>query len=385
MILSSCNNLSSDSMVKVKVSCDYHSSENCFVEDMVEYKNVANKQQYKCRVCIEHDNQGAEYFDRTCMAVIDTKEKAYLLGWIASIQHTKQELEDGTVVMKISKNELDSIELLQKQKIMCSWWFEITLRANNIYFIIRSTQIWNDICRHMNSISLLPTEELKWDFIRGFFERSGKIEFNPPMCTMPFNDTVHEFVTIPFKREFNDVLYYETNAIDFLGKIYQKSTSCRLERQFHRYIHLLKPLSTCYVYKTSPNAILPCKNKVSDVGYDLSVIREEKRFLNNIILYDTGIKIRVEHGMYAEVVPRSSLSKSGYMLANSIGIIDPSYNGRILIALIKVDPTAPEIQLPFRCCQLIFRKQIHCEMIEVAEDFENTFRGEGGFGSTGLR
>lgn len=65
--------------------------------------------------------------------------------------------------------------------------------------------------------------------------------------------------------------------------------------------------------------------------------------MNNTILYDTGIKINVKYGYYAEVVPRSSLSKSGYMLANSIGIIDNSYRNNIFVALTKINPDAPDI------------------------------------------
>jgi dUTPase len=39
------------------------------------------------------------------------------------------------------------------------------------------------------------------------------------------------------------------------------------------------------------------------------------------------------------------------MMANSIGIIDPGYIGSIMIALTKVDESAPDIQLPMRCAQ----------------------------------
>jgi dUTP pyrophosphatase len=91
----------------------------------------------------------------------------------------------------------------------------------------------------------------------------------------------------------------------------------------------------------------------------------------------------VNQGLYAEIVPRSSLSKSGYMLANSIGIIDCSYKGNLYIALTKIDNTMPDLTLPFRCCQLIFREQIHVDLEEVTSFEEQTSRGSGGFGSTG--
>jgi len=159
--------------------------------------------------------------------------------------------------------------------------------------------------------------------------------------------------------------------------------------QYQKYVDLLCTpwqskfnLPVCSVFKADENAIIPSKAKESDAGYDLTVIREVKKLTGNVTLYDTGIKVAVPHGFYCEVSPRSSLSKSGYMLANSIGIIDRSYTGNILIALAKIDPDSPDIQLPFRCCQLIFRHQIHVEMSMTTDELNITARGEGGFGST---
>lgn len=387
MIATACDNLSPDSRARVTAQCDFCTSENCCLEETVEYRDVVTDPRYKCTECRQHEEGGNDFFDRGFMAQVDTEEKAYFLGWIAAMEREKEERENGTVAIKITKRKLDSIESLH----LCSWWFEITLRSNSIYFIIHSSQVWKDICRYLECgcISLLDTDDLRWHFIRGYFECSGFIQLSPPVCNMPFYESIQEFVAIPSRKWNNDLEFRDTNAIDFLGKIYEQAGTCRVEREYKLYTSLLQPkppiciLPHCQVYKTSPDAILPSKNKTSDVGYDLSIIRKEKELLNNVVLYDTGIKIRVKNGIYAEVVPRSSLSKSGYMLANSIGIIDPSYNGRILVALVKIDPTAPDLQLPFRCCQLIFRNQVHCEMIEVAEDFEQTARGEGGFGSTG--
>ena len=71
------------------------------------------------------------------------------------------------------------------------------------------------------------------------------------------------------------------------------------------------------------------------------------------------------------------------MLANSIGIIDPSYQGTLKIVLIKIDDELPDIELPFKCCQLILRKMIHYELNEVSKDnLIETNRSSGGFGST---
>ena len=135
--------------------------------------------------------------------------------------------------------------------------------------------------------------------------------------------------------------------------------------------------------KTDDMAVLPSKVRQSDVGYDLTVIKEHKKFNSRTTLYDTGLKISVKNGFYAEIVPRSSLSKSGYMLANSVAIIDPDYTGNLYIALVKVCDDAEDITLPFRCCQLIFRPHIQANIIEVTDKLTETDRGEKAFGSSG--
>ena len=138
----------------------------------------------------------------------------------------------------------------------------------------------------------------------------------------------------------------------------------------------------CLVAKTRPDAIIPFKTNDTDVGYDLTIIDIKKEIHETCTLYTTGIVIKPRVGYYTEIVPRSSIIKSGYMLANSVGVIDNTYTGELMIALIKVNPDAKPIELPFRGFQLIFRKQEEAEF-ELVDDVVETIRGNGGFGSTG--
>ncbi len=195
---------------------------------------------------------------------------------------------------------------------------------------------------------------------------------------VPF-DELHTSVDNGITVEFQGC-----NAIDFLGAV------CPADYRFNRWL-LYRPgifmrnIPDCLVTLADPRAVLPSKVRASDAGYDLTIISEAKRFNKKTVLYDTGIKIKLPHGMYAEVVPRSSLSKTGYVLANSVGIIDNSYRGNIYVALCKVDDDAPDIELPFRCAQLIFRQQVFVDIVE--NDGRGlalqTARGENGYGSTG--
>jgi dUTP pyrophosphatase len=131
-------------------------------------------------------------------------------------------------------------------------------------------------------------------------------------------------------------------------------------------------------------AVIPTKAHPSDIGFDLTAIDVAKNISDRITLFETGIRVSPPEGYYIEILPRSSLSKTGYMLANSVGIIDPEYTGTLKIALIKIDNELVNIKLPFTRCQLVLRKAEYVEMIQV-ENFGTTSRGDGGFGSSDNR
>ena len=132
--------------------------------------------------------------------------------------------------------------------------------------------------------------------------------------------------------------------------------------------------------KAHPHAIAPCKSHASDSGFDLWLIKH-LRTEQGVAWYDTGIAVQPPDGYYFELFGRSSIAKSGYMLANNVGIIDSAYRGTIQVALLKVNPDAPALTLPCRLVQIIPRQLVHLHPVEV-ESLHWTSRGSGGFGST---
>jgi len=142
----------------------------------------------------------------------------------------------------------------------------------------------------------------------------------------------------------------------------------------------MSPVTVSFV-KHSSDAITPCNANPSDVGYDLVAIKRVKKLGDKCVMYDTGISVSVPEGYYTEIVSRSSIVKTGWMLANGVGIIDPDYTGSLKICLIQIDPKAEELELPFKVCQLLIRKAEYATFVEV-ETLEKTIRGDGGFGST---
>jgi len=138
------------------------------------------------------------------------------------------------------------------------------------------------------------------------------------------------------------------------------------------FLQIIKQLNT---------AILPKKAHSTDIGFDIHCISLKKKLGNETYLYDTGLKIKPPKGYYVEIIPRSSISKSGFILANNTGIIDPDYTGNLYVALTKIDKTKPNLTLPFKLVQLVIRKQ-YSFPLKIVDKFKETKRGDGGFGST---
>ena len=133
----------------------------------------------------------------------------------------------------------------------------------------------------------------------------------------------------------------------------------------------------------SDDAIMPSKN-IIDVGYDLTIVGVSKQLTQMTTMFESNVSLVIPIGYYVELVARSSLSKTGYMLANSVGIIDPGYTGTIKVPLIKVDQSAPDIELPARVAQLILKPYTVSHGYNANEEnLVETSRGGGGFGSTG--
>lgn len=330
---------------------------------------------------------------------IDADEKAYILGWIAS---------NGLVSKKgfsISVNMKDIDILYSISNYICKN-LPISLYGNKVALIVDSNQISCDICKHLlflfnkksnsEKFSFLKCDKLKWAFIRGFFDASGIIsDINSyPKCNIsnPSNTIltiIYEFVSIPGYLGNNKIEWNGNNALDFLGNIYN-NVSLKSKRKYEQYIdwclcqpNLLNIRSDKFKWtKTDKDAFPPLKSRVSDAGYDITIIKKAK-VVGDVEFYDTGIKIQPDFGYYFDLVLRSSISKTGYMLANCVGVIDRTYIGPVLVALRKVDKTAPDIDLPCRIAQIIPRHIVHLQAIEV-DELCNTDRGSGGFGSTGV-
>jgi len=135
------------------------------------------------------------------------------------------------------------------------------------------------------------------------------------------------------------------------------------------------------IKKLNENAILPKYASEEAAGLDLYCIEIHKVLSDKVVMYKTGLSVQPEKGYHTEILLRSSIVKSGYMLSNSVGLIDRDYTGELIVVLTKINENSPELSLPFCLTQLVVRKTNFFEINEV-DILEETIRGDGGFGST---
>jgi dUTP pyrophosphatase len=99
----------------------------------------------------------------------------------------------------------------------------------------------------------------------------------------------------------------------------------------------------------------------------------------------TGIAIALPSGFEAQVRPRSGLAaKHGVTVANSPGTIDADYRGEIKVILINLGDAPVTLSRGDRVAQMIIAPVVQATWSEVT-DLDDTARGAGGFGSTGIK
>lgn len=102
-------------------------------------------------------------------------------------------------------------------------------------------------------------------------------------------------------------------------------------------------------------------------------------------LIPTGLFIELPNGYEAQIRPRSGLAiKQGITCLNTPGTIDSDYRGEIKIILINLSNTAQLISSGDRIAQMVIAKTEKAQL-SLVQQLNETTRGEGGFGHTGIQ
>lgn len=132
---------------------------------------------------------------------------------------------------------------------------------------------------------------------------------------------------------------------------------------------------------------LPDYETLASAGMDLRASISEARVLKPLerTIVGTGLFIELPVGFEAQVRPRSGLAaKNGITVLNAPGTIDADYRGEIGVILVNLSHEEYIINNGERIAQLVIAKHERAEWVEVNQ-LELSERGEGGFGSTGVK
>ena len=132
---------------------------------------------------------------------------------------------------------------------------------------------------------------------------------------------------------------------------------------------------------------LPSYETIASAGMDIRANVVEPSTLKPLqrAIVKTGLFIELPMGYEAQVRPRSGLAaKKGITVLNSPGTIDADYRGEIGVILVNLSNEDFTIENGERIAQLVIAKHERA-VFEVVENLSETERGEGGFGSTGVK
>ena len=146
-------------------------------------------------------------------------------------------------------------------------------------------------------------------------------------------------------------------------------------------------MTTINVKKINDKAILPTYGSEYAAGADLYACLDEPLTIkpHETVMVHTGLAMEIPAGYAGLIYPRSGLaSKRGLAPANKVGVVDPDYRGEFMIALHNHSDLEQTIEPAERVAQLVITPFITA-VFNLTDSLSETVRGEGGFGSTGMK
>jgi dUTP pyrophosphatase len=135
------------------------------------------------------------------------------------------------------------------------------------------------------------------------------------------------------------------------------------------------------IKRINPAARLPNYGHPGDAGLDLYSAEDHVLAPGSVFAVSTGIKMAIPRGHVGLVWDKSGISLKGvHRLA---GVVDAGYRGEVQVVMINLGREPFEIKAGMKIAQMLIQPAVSVSILESA-DLDETSRGEGGFGSTGL-
>lgn len=357
---------------KVLCECDYQISEKCrkiyYIQGFHLKSILAANRKIACLYCTRRlfsgrNGTNSRYqLDDNFFENIDTEEKAYILGWIASDGNVRK----SGFCIKIHHSDRECLENIRN--IICK---EIPITNSNrrskniisdiVSLVVNSLKMSKDIC---NLLQILPgkkayvvrmpklSNDLTWSFLRGYFEGDGTISHknktSPMAAITSFSDRMLEDIktfshqnNIPCHICKHHIISWSGfNAIKFLNQLYNNS-NIYLTRKYSLYQAWKNWEPCCFGYDGGTNQHYKwrridkdCpkldKYKFENPLYAIKKIMEN----DNIVEFDTRVKIICDNNkLKLQINPELELL--GYSIIDPVTIFNHQYRSSVKIKLIK--------------------------------------------------
>jgi dUTP pyrophosphatase len=136
------------------------------------------------------------------------------------------------------------------------------------------------------------------------------------------------------------------------------------------------------VKKLHPEAKLPTRAHASDAGLDLYSVEDMVLAPGQRHGVATGVAFAIPNGYVGLVWDKSGVALNGGVTCLG-GVVDAQYRGEVKVIVLNTSDTPYEIKSGQKIAQLLIQEVALPEVVEV-ENLDDTSRGDGGFGSTGL-
>lgn len=132
-------------------------------------------------------------------------------------------------------------------------------------------------------------------------------------------------------------------------------------------------------------AVLPKYGTDFSAGADLYALTDYPIEPGKTAFIHTGVKMEIPNECVGLVFARSGLStKQGLAPANKVGVIDSDYRGEVIVALYNHSDVTRIVSKGDRIAQMVIIPYLQAEW-NLVEELSDTVRGDGGFGSSGMK
>lgn len=143
-------------------------------------------------------------------------------------------------------------------------------------------------------------------------------------------------------------------------------------------------ISELKVKKLVSEAIIPTRGSKEAAGWDLYAAEDATINPGETVKISTGIATALPENTFGAIFARSGLAtKQGLAPANKVGVVDSDYRGAVIVALHNHGKEEQTVKAGDRIAQLVILPYVPTVLTEV-EELDDTERGDGGFGHTGV-